>query len=78
MYMILARQVNARMVIYYRSREIIREGEEVWGQHNEFILVHLRYEVPYCQTLFFGAPKSLQMVIAAMKLKDAYSVKGKL
>ena len=25
--------------------------------------------------LFFGAPKSLQMVIAAMKLKDAYSWK---
>ena len=23
---------------------------------------------------FFGAPKSLQMVIAAMKLKDAYSM----
>ena len=23
-----------------------------------------------CQTLFAGAPKSLQMVIAAMKLKD--------
>ena len=30
------------------------------------------------QTLFFGAPKSLQMVIAAMKLKDAYSLEGKL
>ena len=29
-------------------------------------------------TLFFGAPKSLQMVIAAMKLKDAYSSEGKL
>ena len=28
--------------------------------------------------LFFGAPKSLQMVIAAMKLKDAYSLEGKL
>ena len=27
-----------------------------------------------CQTLFLGAPKSLQMVIAAMKLKDAYSL----
>ena len=27
-----------------------------------------------CQTLFFGAPKSLKMVIAAMKLKDAYSL----
>ena len=26
----------------------------------------------------FWAPKSLKMVIAAMKLKDAYSLKGKL
>ena len=26
----------------------------------------------------FWAPKSLQMVIAAMKLKDAYSLEGKL
>ena len=34
--------------------------------------------VEQCQTLFFGAPKSLQMVIAAMKLKDAYSLEGKL
>ena len=30
------------------------------------------------QTLFLRAPKSLQMVIAAMKLKDAYSLEGKL
>ena len=30
------------------------------------------------QTLFFWAPKSLQMVIAAMKLKDSYSLEGKL
>jgi len=28
--------------------------------------------------LFFWAPKSLQMVTAAMKLKDAYSLEGKL
>ena len=27
-----------------------------------------------CQTLFWGAPKSLQMVIAAMKLKDTFSL----
>ena len=27
-----------------------------------------------CQTLFLGAPKSLQMVTAAMKLKDPYSL----
>ena len=31
-----------------------------------------------CQTLFFSAPKSLQMVIAAMKLKDAYPLEGNL
>ena len=31
-----------------------------------------------CQTLFWGAPKSLQMVTVAMKLKDAYSLEGKL
>ena len=29
-------------------------------------------------TLFFWAPKSLQMVIAAIKLKDTYSLEGKL
>ena len=28
--------------------------------------------------LFWGTPNSLQMVIAAMKLKDAYSLEGKL
>ena len=28
--------------------------------------------------LFWGAPKSLQMVTTAMKLKDAYSLEGKL
>ena len=34
--------------------------------------------VEQCQTLFFWAPKSLWMVITAMKLKDAYSLEGKL
>ena len=29
-------------------------------------------------TLLFGAPKSLHMVIAAMKLKDTYSMEGKV
>ena len=28
--------------------------------------------------IFGGAPKSLQLVIAAMKLKEAYSLEGKL
>ena len=30
------------------------------------------------QTLFFGAPKSVQMVTAAMTLKDTCSLEGKL
>ena len=30
------------------------------------------------QTLFCWAPKSLQLVIAAMKLKDAYFLEGEL
>ena len=30
------------------------------------------------ETLFFGAPKSLQMVTAAMKLKDTCSLEEKL
>ena len=33
---------------------------------------------PVADFIFGGAPKSLQMVIAAMKLKDAYSLEGKL
>ena len=31
-----------------------------------------------CQTLFFWAPKSLQMLTVAMKLKDACSLEEKL
>ena len=34
--------------------------------------------VEMCQNLFFWAPKSLQMVITAMKLKDPYSLEGEL
>ena len=40
--------------------------------------LHGKYMGKQCQTLFFWAPKSLQMVTAAMKLKDAYSLEGKL
>ena len=37
-----------------------------------------RETVEIVSTLFWGASKSLQMMIAAMKLKDAYSLKEKL
>ena len=36
-----------------------------WGNSGNSVRLH-----------FLGAPKSLQMVIAAMKLKDAYSLQG--
>ena len=45
--------------------------------HLELLIITTRLW-KQCQTLFFGAPKSLQMVTAAMKLKDAYSMEGKL
>ena len=35
-------------------------------------------DVETVSDFIFGAPKSLQMVIAGMKLKDAYSLEGKL
>ena len=38
-----------------------------WGNSRNSVKLH-----------FWGAPKSLQMMIAAMKLKDAYSLEGKL
>ena len=37
-----------------------------------------RETVETVSDFIFGAPKSLQMVTAAMKLKDAYSLGGKL
>ena len=51
------------------------------AQHseNEDHGIHSRHSMGNrCQTLFLGAPKSLQMVTAAMKLKDASSLEEKL
>ena len=39
---------------------------------------HIDGETMETVTLFFWAPKSLQMVTAAMKLKDTYSLEEKL
>ena len=43
-----------------------------------FPSLHVKYMRKQCQNLFFWAPKSLQMVTAAMKSKNAYSLEGKL
>ena len=42
------------------------------------VFISLGKQWKQCQTLFFWAPESLQMVTAAMKLKDAYSLEEKL
>ena len=47
----------------------------IWGRSEER---RVGKEWTQWLTLFLGAPKSLQMVTAAMKLKDAYSLEGKL
>ena len=45
-----------------------------WSHH----FMGNRWGNKQCQTLYFWAPKSLQMVTAAMKLKDTYSLEEKL
>ena len=42
------------------------------------LIIHCKSIGKQWLTLFWGAPKSLQMVTAAMKLKDAFSLEGKL
>ena len=52
------------------------EDHGIWSHH---FLVELDGEtVETVSDLFWGAPKSLKMVTAAMKLKDAYSLEEKL
>ena len=42
------------------------------------LIISWQIEGKQCQTLFLGAPKSLQMVIEAMKLKDVCSLERQL
>ena len=52
-------------------------------QHGDLIFPYISWQVDRetvetVADFIFLAPKSLQMVIAAMKLKDTYSLEGKL
>ena len=60
---------KAGLKLNIQKTRIMASGPITWWQING--------ETKW-QTLFFGASKSLQMVTAAMKLKDAYSLGGKL
>ena len=53
---------------------VVRYGCEIWRSEER----RVGKEWKQCQTLFWGAPRSLQMMTAAMKLKDTYSLEGKL
>ena len=71
---------------------VVRYGRESWtiekAEHQRIDAFELwcwrkLLKVPWIarrsnQTLFWGAPKSLQMVTAGMKLKDACSLEKKL
>ena len=52
------------------------EDHGIWSHH--FMANRWGKQWKQWLTLFFWAPKSLRMVIAAMKLKDTYSLEGKL
>ena len=54
------------------SNIIENEDHGIWSHH------FMEKQWKQCQTLFWGAPKSLQMVTEAMKLKDACSLEEKL
>ena len=51
------------------------EDHGIWSHH---FMANRWGNSGKCQTLFWGAPKSLQMMTAAMKLKDTYSLEEKL
>ena len=64
--------------------KLVMDGE-TWHAHTDtailvVLLLGKQMAKQWTQwlTLFFWAPKSLQMVIVAMKLKDPYSLEGKL
>ena len=57
---------------------MVHTGFALFGNMSKFLIWLSINQKRRTKTLFFGAPKSLQMVIAAMKLKDAYSLEGKL
>ena len=64
------------MDVSLRALQEMVMGREAW--HAALHGKSMGKQWKQCQTLLFWAPKSLQMVIAAMRLKDAYSLEEKL
>ena len=64
-----------RVKSWLKAQHSENEDHGIWSHH---FMANMGKQWKQCQTLFFGAPKSLQMVIAVMKLKNTYSLEGKL
>ena len=61
--------------VWLKTQHSKNEDHGIWSHH---LMENDGETVETNQTLFFGAPNSLQMVIAAMNLKDACSLEEKL
>ena len=57
---------NVGLKLNFQKTKIMASGP-IWGDSGNSVRLY-----------FFGAPKSLLLVTAAMKLKDVYSLEGKL
>ena len=71
----LLMKVKGEWKIWLKAQHSENEDHGIWSHH---FMGNKWGNSGNSQTLSWGAPKSLQMVIAAMKLKDAYSLEGKL
>ena len=71
----LLMKVKVEWKSWLKAQHSENEDHGIWAHH----FIANRWETVETVTDFiFWTPKSLQMVIAAMKLKDAYSLEGKL
>ena len=61
---------------WLKAQHSENEDHGIWSHH--FVENRWGNNGNSRESLFSWAPKSLQIVIAAMKLKDAYSLEGKL
>ena len=61
---------------WLKAQHSVSEDHGIWSHH--FMGNRWGNSGNSVRLSFWGAPKSLQMVIAAMKLKDAYSLEGTL
>ena len=61
---------------WLKAQHSENEDHGIWSHH--FMGIDGETVETVSDFIFWGAPKSLQMESAAMKLKDTYSLEGKL